>query len=302
MSGRGLPARLLWYSGLATAARRVFFRRGRFVLTFHGVAAERYPELPASVQPSASARDLRATLAWLGRRFRFLTPRELLRGEAPGVLLTFDDGFANHRTTALPILEEHGAPAVFFVTARHVLEPRDWLPSVREKVRRHWARESDVPDDVARDLYDGMSRDELREVAAHPLITVGSHTVHHPRLTGCAEGDLAWEVEESKALLEAWCDRPVELFAYPKGDYDRRVARAVRDAGYGAAFAEDPVGAGLPDYEIPRIGLYAREPAYLGAKLSGLHRRPWRGTARAGGGTAKQGALIGCRRGCGSST
>ena len=121
-----------------------------------------------------------------------------------------------------------------------------------------------------------MSRADLGACAEHPLVTIGSHTVSHPRLTRCDDAALAAELEESRRLLEDWCGATVDLFAYPKGDYDLRVARAVRDAGYRAAFAEDPVGAGLPDFEIPRIGLYAHDAAYLSAKLSGLHRRPWR--------------------------
>ncbi len=280
MSARRLLSWLLWRTGATALARRALTSDGRFVVMFHGVASREYPELPAAVQPSFTAAGLRAAVAWIAGRFRLLTPDELLTGRTPGVLLTFDDGFANNAVQALPVLEELDAPAVFFVTTRHVREPRDWLPATRELVRRHWPADSDVPEDIARDLFDGMSRDQLSACAEHPLVTVGSHTVGHPFLTRCDDATLAGELERSRDQLQSWTDQPVDLFAYPTGDYDLRVARAVRDAGYRAAFAQDavgfakePAGIGLPAYEIPRIGLYAADPPYLAAKLSGLHRR-----------------------------
>ncbi len=274
MSWQSLAARGLWMSGLATVARRVLTSGGCFVLTFHGVAARRYADLPRSIQPAFDAAAFDATLGWIAKRFEFLTSRELLEGERPGVLLTFDDGFANQQAAALPVLERWRAPAILFVSTQHVEAPRDWLPATRAQVKRHWSRPDDVPEEIARDLFDGMSRRRLRSCADHPLVTIGSHTVHHPFLTRCDDATLAVELKRSKQLLEGWTGSSVDLFAYPSGDYDRRVALAVRDAGYRAAFAEHPVGVDLPGYEIPRVDLYDAEPAYLAAKLSGLHRRP----------------------------
>lgn len=272
MFGRTL-ATLFWHSGLSELARRWLVRRGRFVLEFHGVAKRRVEELPMQVQPSFDVEGLRAVFAWLRGRFRALTPEELLRGGEPGVLLTFDDGFANNAANVVPLLEEEELPAVFFVATQHVLDPSDWLPATRRAVDECGVN---VGAELRRDLFDGMSADELRRVARCPLVTIGSHTVSHPMLTRCDDASLAFELDESKRLLEELTERPVELFAYPAGDYDRRVAAAVRDAGYRAAFVEDSRRLGLGCWEIPRIGLYSAAPAYLAAKLSGLHRRPLR--------------------------
>ncbi len=274
MSLQSLAARGLWMSGLATVARRILTSGGSFVLTFHGVAGRRYFDLPRSVQPAFDGAGFDATLSWIADRFAFLTPQDLLERERPGVLLTFDDGFANQAATALPVLERWRAPAVLFVSTQHVEAPRDWLPATRDQVRSYWPRPDDVPEAIARDLFDGMSRQQLRFCAEHPLVTIGSHTVHHPFLTRCDDAELTTELERSKVLLEEWSSSCVDLFAYPTGDYDRRIALAVRAAGYRAAFAENPAGIGLPRYEIPRVDLYDSDPAYLAAKLSGLHRRP----------------------------
>ncbi len=273
MSWRDLATRGLWLSGLATVARRILTAGRSFVLTFHGVAARREEVLPIHLQPSFDAAELLTALRWIGRRFRFLTPQQLLDGEQHGVLLTFDDGFANNYRNALPILEELETPAVFFVSARHVRDPRDWLPATLDTVHRHWPRQDQVPEPIARDFYDGMTREQLATCAEHTLLTIGSHTVHHPFLTRCDDATLAAELERSKSLLEEWTGRRVELFAYPAGDYGLREARAVRAAGYRAAFAEDSKDVGLAAYEIPRIGLYDYRAPYLAAKLCGLYRR-----------------------------
>ena len=272
---RAFVSRLLGWSGLSRAARLLLTRGGSFVLIFHGVASRRYRGVAASAQPSMDAAELRRTLDWIGSRFRFLTPEDFLRSE-PGVLLTFDDGFANNGHVVLPLLEESGSPAVFFVTTQHVSQPRNWLPATRRQATSHWPRLEDVPDEVARDLYDGMSEGELARCAEHPLITIGAHTVSHPFLTRCNEAQLAYELEAAKSQLESAIGTEVDLLAYPTGDYDRRVAEAARRAGYRFAFVQDTSDVGLPAYEIPRVGIYSDDPAYLAAKLSGLHRRALR--------------------------
>lgn len=267
---------LLARGGAFSAARRILVGRGRFVLIFHGVCRGRRPELPRAVEPHFSAAELAGALAWLASRFEFLNPEQLLHSDRPGVLLTFDDGFANNVTNVIPVLERFSAPAVFFVAVQHVVDPRNWLPFVRKQVNPHWSSPDLVPDDVAADLFDGMSLDQLAEAARHPLITIAAHTIHHPFLTRIPLAEAQRELETSRALLQRMTDRPVTLFAYPHGDYDRRVAELIHVAGYDAAFVDESRSLGLPAAEIPRVGIYSAEPQYLDAKLSGLFRAPLR--------------------------
>ncbi len=57
-----------------------------------------------------------------------LTP-EIVRGGrlAPVVVLTFDDGYADNATTALPLLRKHGLPATFFLASGFVGSTRECL-------------------------------------------------------------------------------------------------------------------------------------------------------------------------------
>jgi peptidoglycan/xylan/chitin deacetylase (PgdA/CDA1 family) len=268
----------LWCSGLAGLSRRTLAARGRFVLTFHGIASVHYLPGPRCVQPSLNVDGLRGILKWLKPRFRFLTPLEFLKAEHSGVLLTFDDGAANNFTNAIPLLEKFEAPAVFFVSTQHVKNCRNWLPAARRLARLGWGAEEAVPRDLAADYFDGMLEQQVAACGRHPLITIGSHTVSHPFLTHCKGDDLRFELMASKDCLERLTRSRVELFAYPTGDYDGRVLEAVRAAGYRAAFAEESRHLGVAQFEIPRIGIYSPDRPYLSAKLSGLYRQPLRGS------------------------
>jgi peptidoglycan/xylan/chitin deacetylase (PgdA/CDA1 family) len=247
---------------------------GRFVLEFHGIAKQHYDEIPRHVQPSLTVYELNLIMGWLEKYVEFLKPREFLKSNKSGVLLTFDDGFANNCTNVMPILAQYEAPAIFFVSTQHILDPKDWLPATRARAKNYWSKGEEFPLDIAADFFDGMTQEQLRQCAQNPFITIGSHSLSHPFLTQCTEARVEYELKSSKDFLEKTTNKSVDLFAYPAGDYDLRIIQSVQSAGYSAAFAEDSRNVGFPAFEIPRIGIYSAHPAYLGAKLSGLHRRP----------------------------
>jgi peptidoglycan/xylan/chitin deacetylase (PgdA/CDA1 family) len=266
-------ARLFWATGLPALARSIS-SGGKFVLEFHGVPRNGYMQLPAHLRPILTASHLEEALRWVSRRFRFLTPDEFLKSASPGVLLTFDDGFANHHDVVLPLLDAFNAPAVFFVATQHIGNDEGRLGFVEEAIEKSWGDAAFVPKDVWRDLYDGLDEKQIRRCVASGLVTIGAHSVSHPRLTGLDDRFLLEEIRGSKCFLEDLTGRKVDLFAYPFGAANPRVARFVEEAGFQAAFAEDKL-TDLPLHmAIPRVGLYGSEPWYLSVKLSGLVRRP----------------------------
>lgn len=269
---RSAGSHLLWRSKIADVARSRLTAGGRFALTFHGVARERKDDLPWAVQPHLKMSELRTVLEWLKERFRLLTPEEFLMPGPGGVLLTFDDGFANNYTCVLPVLTEYEAPAAFFVTTQHVDDPSNWLPPVRAIARSHWGSEEEVPRDIAAEMFDGMSIEQLRICATSPWVTIGCHTHTHPFLTRCHNDQVSVELDRSRNLLQDWTGTSIDLFAYPAGDYDARIAAAVRDGGFRCAFTQDTRRVGMPRYEIPRIGIHYSDAPYLSLKMSGFHR------------------------------
>ena len=234
-------------------------------------------------------------LATLTRRFSVLHPEEFAdlveRGRpAPRrtVLLTVDDGFQNALDHALPAAEARGVVPLAFVSSGH-LSAGDWLwfgrlwasgimggPDLRgmfDQLSRLPLREIDPLVDAAgaptrangtaltRLLYDGADVASLTRHVRRGVLCLGGHTVRHPYLTREDREVRRREIGDDKSRLEAIAGRPIRLFAYPSGDVDADVARAVRAAGYVAAFSIRPPSADFPDdlraFHWPRSGIYS---------------------------------------------
>jgi peptidoglycan/xylan/chitin deacetylase (PgdA/CDA1 family) len=119
-------------------------------LIFHRVLAEPDPMSPD--EPTVDwFRDL---VAMLVARFEVIPLDEAadraqsgrLRGGT--VSITFDDGYADNYTTALPVLKDLGAPATFFVASGFLDGGRMWNDTIIETFRglAEGHHEIDVPD------------------------------------------------------------------------------------------------------------------------------------------------------------
>jgi peptidoglycan/xylan/chitin deacetylase (PgdA/CDA1 family) len=104
-------------------------RRTVTILMLHGVmdGGDRPSWTP--VRSRLSRRDLAAALEALSRHYHFTTLTEaveMLAGRRPMrhscLVLTFDDGYRNNLTHALPVLERYGAPATFFLPSGKIEE------------------------------------------------------------------------------------------------------------------------------------------------------------------------------------
>lgn len=99
------------------------------------------------------------------------------------------------------------------------------------------------------------------------LITIGSHTITHPILTTLDDDQIAFEVYESRELLEQRLGRPVEYFCYPNGSQDPRVRAQVAQCYRAAVTTQPGLLVEQPDpYLLPRIGAVAC-PSHLAWRL-----------------------------------
>jgi len=107
------------------------------ILVYHRVVAEPDPLVPDQV----CAREFDWQLAVLGRWFTVLPLRQAAARLRGGTLpiraacVTFDDGYADNVTVALPILRRREVPATFFLATSFIDGGRMWNDSVIETLR-----------------------------------------------------------------------------------------------------------------------------------------------------------------------
>lgn len=121
--------------------------RGRLsVLIFHRVLPEPDPIFPGEVDATAFDAICRWMKSWCNVLPLDLAARQLQDRTLPkrAVAITFDDGYADNRTQAQPILARHGLPATFFVATDFLDGGRMWNDTVIESVRLCHAPQLDL--------------------------------------------------------------------------------------------------------------------------------------------------------------
>jgi peptidoglycan/xylan/chitin deacetylase (PgdA/CDA1 family) len=84
------------------------------VLAYHRVAPVAGDAIGMAVTPE----NFRAQMAYLREHYPVLRfEDDWSKADRPSVVITFDDGYADNRESALPILEELGLPAAFFISS-----------------------------------------------------------------------------------------------------------------------------------------------------------------------------------------
>lgn len=132
-----------------------------------------------------------------------LNKKEMTRCAA----ITFDDGLEDVYTIAYSFLKKKGIPFTAFI----------------------------LSDKVGKPGY--ITREQLLEMAADPLVTIGSHGTDHTKLSQVDEKKQRIELIESKKTIESMTGKPCEYFAYPFGLYNDTTLRIMAEAGYTRACA-----------------------------------------------------------------
>lgn len=117
------------------------------ILTYHRVLPEEDELFPDEL----TAADFDAQMAVLARFFNVVSLREALErlesGSLPRrcVVVTFDDGYADNCTEALPILKKHGLVATFFIASGFLDGSMMWNDRIISAVRTSPAAEASIP-------------------------------------------------------------------------------------------------------------------------------------------------------------
>lgn len=177
------------------------------VFVYHTIC-EPVEALPSDID--LSVRYFEQHLKWLSRRSGQVVDLYTLisnAGERDLYSITFDDGFRDNLTVALPLLEEYGLPMTVFPVAGF----------------------------IGKENY--LSKNELADLAGHPLVTIGSHGMTHRHFSRMTRDEAKDELSVSKSFLEEITGKPVDLFAYPFGDCDQTAEELAEETGYKAAWS-----------------------------------------------------------------
>lgn len=138
--------------------------KGRLsILIFHRVLPDIDPLFPD--EPDAVRFD--QMMGWVKQWFNVMPLDQAVDALKTGILparaaaITFDDGYADNRTVALPILQKHGLPATFFIATGFLDGGRMWNDTIIESIR---AAKGEILDLQALDLgvYDNRGTADKR--------------------------------------------------------------------------------------------------------------------------------------------
>jgi peptidoglycan/xylan/chitin deacetylase (PgdA/CDA1 family) len=286
-------------SGLITLARRL--SSGGVILCYHNVVAGTdagaSDKLGLHMPLPTFARQMR----WLAHNYEVVPLAEFvvrwLRGASlrGAAAVTFDDAYGGVFDHAWPLLRDLGLSATVFVVADAPgrdegfwWDDPDVLRAYSPARRQHWLTSSQgdgrrIVDAVAPARRPWQAPAWCRPATWHAItegarsgLQLGVHSATHRSLPALSERDLQREVAESRDVIRRQTGVAPEFFAYPYGLWNTRVRRAVRVAGYRAAFTleEGHVGAKADAWTLPRVNVPASiEDAAFEAWTAGLNLR-----------------------------
>lgn len=238
--------------------------RGRLlILTYHRALSKPDALLPDEPDAATFAAQMDVVKAYC----RVLPLPEGVRRMREGTLparaacITFDDGYENNLSVALPILESRGMSATIFIAVEAIERGIMWNDLIIEGFRRsgveqafrhfgidpgearalppaaavlrileqqkygsldeRWRNAEDFYRQVSGTLPRLMLTREQIGEVARRGHDVGAHTIHHPILKELAPAAALEEIAGSYAWIAKAAGRAPQSFAYPNGRPDR---------------------------------------------------------------------------------
>jgi len=188
------------------------------ILLYHQIS-----DLPAALDPygiSVTPDDFARQMAYLhdnGYRVMRLSDavRALRDGETlpqKAVTITFDDGYRDNLTHALPVLQRYDFPATVYLVAERVGESAVW----------------DAPHGEQLPL---LTWNEIRQMQAAG-VEFGSHTRTHAALDTLDAEQARWELCTSREIIADNLNAPPVTIAYPYEQFTGQTQTIAAQCGY----------------------------------------------------------------------
>lgn len=130
--------------------------------------------------------------------------------------ISFDDGYKNNLTNALPILKKFGFTATIYIVSQNIGGSNHW--DIDKGIKKQMMLSEN---DINKWIDSGME--------------IGSHTQNHQDLTSCSNETAISEIIQSKIDLEQRFKTPINHFCYPYGNFNNKIIDLIKKAGYHTA-------------------------------------------------------------------
>jgi peptidoglycan/xylan/chitin deacetylase (PgdA/CDA1 family) len=254
-----IMAHFFYFTGIYWLRKKRLEKSGaRIVLVYHRVL-----DGDRKTGEMVGENSLEWQLRYLRKHFHPTDWKRIVFSPGPkreiSVLVTFDDGYRDNFTRALPLLEKHRIPAVFFTVTKLVFG--------RQRINE---------DDKEYDDQIFPSADELHAAKDSPYITYGNHTSSHGIVSNLSVDEFEREINESQKEFLERLDITPEIFSFPRGrqkDVTKKALLVLERLNIKAAFTAVPglVDSKTQPYLIPRIGMsHVNNKILFKVKLLGL--------------------------------
>lgn len=175
------------------------------------------------------------------------------------LILTFDDGYQDNLTNALPLLRQYQMKAQLFLLSDHKILANTW----------------DEPEDG---VTAKLMSEEERQMLPLNIYEIGSHGQTHRELPKLNNSEILRELAESKQQLENEFKQNISCFAYPYGRLDHRLPSLAQKAGYDFAVNTDngPVRWIDNRHSLFRVNVFPQDSLFaIWKKTSRWYRRSY---------------------------
>ena len=168
------------------------------VLLYHSISENLFGKSHPYSHINTSPKVFQQQMRWLRQAgYRSINLGDLMLSFEDGadlsntVVITFDDGYQDFLTDAMPVLKQHGFTATVFLATGRIQQ-----------------------DSMRFEGVDYLTWQDVRDLHKEE-ITFGSHTVTHPDLRCLGPEQIEYELGYSKEVIEQKLGAPVTSFSYP---------------------------------------------------------------------------------------
>ncbi len=124
------------------------------------------------------------------------------------VCITFDDGYEDNYKTVFPIIRQYNYPITVFLATGFI--------------GKYFTNSQGVKISI-------LKEEQIKEMSDIGLVDFAPHTHNHCLLDSVPYEEAVGEIERSKKEIKKITGNSVDIFAYPKGKFNKKIIKYLKD-------------------------------------------------------------------------